>query len=359
MRCLVAAAIAVALAVPAAHSDDTTADKNPQQQLKDLQTQYGQELSQIRKDALAAELKERTKIFATKMTELHAKFAPKFLELAKANLGDDTGFTALAFVFQYGNTKLSGESLTLLLEKYEAKLVSTPAMLERAGAKGEQALRELLAKHGDGDEFVKLSYSLANMIFDQAEHAPPSAANDAKMKEAEQLFEKIAAKGKDGSREVTEAKGFLNEIRNLQVGKVIPDLQSEDLDGKKVKLSDYRGKVVVLDIWATWCGPCKAMIPHEREMVEKLKGKPFVLLSVSCDEKKETLTKFLEGEKMPWTHWWDGRGGPVTQAIHLRYYPTIYLLDHTGTIRYKGVRGPQLDEAVENLLKQIEASQGG
>jgi hypothetical protein len=93
-------------------------------------------------------------------------------------------------------------------------------------------------------------------------------------------------------------------------------------------------------------------------MVEKLKGKPFVLLSVSCDEKKETLTKFLEEkEKMPWAHWWDGRGGPVTKAIHLRYYPTIYVLDHKGTIRYKGVRGDKMDEAVETLLKEIETSQ--
>jgi thiol-disulfide isomerase/thioredoxin len=357
MRCLFAATIAVALAVPLARADDTKTDKNPQQQLKDLQTEYSKELAEIVKEVQAAEQKDQAKIYVTKNAELNAKFAPKFLELAKANFSDDTGYTALAFVFQNGSTKLSSEALTLLLEKYEAKLVSAPAMLERAGPKGEQALRELLTKHADGDEFVKLSYSLANLIFGQVEYAPPSAANDAKMKEAEQLFEKIAAKGKDGSREVTEAKGFLNEIRNLQVGRVIPDLQSEDLDGEKVKLSDYRGKVVVLDIWATWCGPCKAMIPHEREMVEKLKDKPFVLLSISCDEKKETLTKFLEGEKMPWTHWWDGRGGPVTKAVHLRYYPTIYVLDHKGTIRYRGVRGTQMDEAVETLLKEIETSQ--
>jgi thiol-disulfide isomerase/thioredoxin len=358
MRCLFAAAIAVALAVPLSRADDTKTDKNPQQQLKDLQSEYSKERAEIMKEMQAAEAKDRGKIYVTKTTELNAKLAPKFLELAKANLGDDTGYTALAFVFQNGSTKLSSEAMTLLLEKYESKLVAAPAMLEQAGPKGEQALRELLTKHADGDDSVKLSYSLANMIFNQTEHAPPSAANEGKMKEAEQLFEAIAAKGKDGSREVTEAKGFLNEIRNLQVGKVIPDLQSEDLDGKKVKLSDYRGKIVVLDIWATWCGPCKAMIPHEREMVEKLKGKPFVLLSVSCDEKKETLTKFLEEkEKMPWAHWWDGRGGPVTKAIHLRYYPTIYVLDHKGTIRYKGVRGDKMDEAVETLLKEIETSQ--
>ena len=65
----------------------------------------------------------------------------------------------------------------------------------------------------------------------------------------------------------------------------------------------------MLDIWATWCGPCKAMIPHEREMVERLKDKPFALVSISADEKKKTLTDFLAKDTMPWTHWWNGSGG--------------------------------------------------
>jgi thiol-disulfide isomerase/thioredoxin len=358
MRRLFVAALVIGLAVPAVRSDDTKPDKpTPQQQLNDLRTEYSKERAEIIKEAQAAEKKDQNKIYVAKSTELNAKFAPKFLELAKANLGEDVGYAALAFVFQNGDNKFSGEALSLMLEKYEKKLVNAPAILERAGPKGEQAIRDLLTKNSDGDAFVKLSFSLANLLFTQTEHVAATPANEAKMKEAEQLFEQVAAKGKDGSREATEAKGFLLEIRNLQVGKIIPDLQSEDLDGKKVKLSDFRGKIVVLDVWATWCGPCKAMIPHERELVEKMKGKSFVLLSVSCDEKKETLTKFLEKEEMPWAHWWDGRGGPVTKAIHLRYYPTIYVLDSKGTIRYKGVRGEDMDKAIETLLKELDAAQ--
>jgi len=140
---------------------------------------------------------------------------------------------------------------------------------------------------------------------------------------------------------------------DLSVGKKAPEVVSQDVGGKKVKLSDYKGKVVVLDIWATWCGPCRAMIPHERELVKRLKDKPFVLISVSADDKKETLTKFLGETPMPWVHWWNGSSGGIVEDWEVQFFPTIYVLDAKGVIRYKNVRGKQMDEAVETLLKEM------
>ena len=108
-----------------------------------------------------------------------------------------------------------------------------------------------------------------------------------------------------------------------------------------------------MDIWATWCGPCKQMIPHEREMVERLKDKPFALISVSGDDKMETLRNFLEKEKMPWTHWFAERKG-ILKDWNIRYYPTIYILDHTGKIRHKDLRGEKMEEAVNELLSEMK-----
>jgi len=154
----------------------------------------------------------------------------------------------------------------------------------------------------------------------------------------------------------TELKG---EVKDLFIGARLPELKSKDLDDKEVKLSDLKGKVVVLDIWATWCPPCRAMIPHSRKLVEKLKDKPFVLVSVSADAKKDTLTGFMKDNPMPWTHWWNGQRGCILADLDVKFFPTIFVLDGEGVIRYKNVRDAQMDSAVETLLKEMDKTKGG
>jgi thiol-disulfide isomerase/thioredoxin len=134
---------------------------------------------------------------------------------------------------------------------------------------------------------------------------------------------------------------------------VAPDFECDLLDGKKARLSDFRGNVVVLDVWATWCAPCRAMIPHERALVEKLQGRPFKLISLSADDRKETLTGFLEQEKMPWTQMWCGAQGGFVDQYQIPFYPTIYVLDAKGVIRFKNVRNEAMDHAVETLLQEM------
>jgi len=164
---------------------------------------------------------------------------------------------------------------------------------------------------------------------------------------------KAARNELDSYRKVIQ-KDFKGQVKDLFIGATMPELKSKDLADKDVKLSDLKGKVVVLDIWATWCPPCRAMIPHEREMVKKFKGKPFALISVSADAKKETVTSFLEKNEMPWTHWWDGQRGSIGTELNVRYYPTIYVLDTKGVIRFKDVRDKAMEKAVETLLKEVE-----
>lgn len=149
----------------------------------------------------------------------------------------------------------------------------------------------------------------------------------------------------------TEFKG---QVKDLFIGAKMPELTSKDLNDKDVKLSDLKGKVVVVDIWATWCGPCVAMIPHSRELVKRMKDKPFALVSISFDEKKETVTGFLEKNEMPWTHWFNGRDGMIGKELEIQFFPTIYVVDAKGVIRYKNVREKQLDKAVDSLIKEMD-----
>ena len=89
-----------------------------------------------------------------------------------------------------------------------------------------------------------------------------------------------------------------------------------------------------------------------------MEKKPFALISVSVDSEKVTLTEFLEKEPMPWTHWWDsGEKNPVMKKYRVRGYPTIYVLDHTGVIRYKWIGNPgneKVDKAIADLVKEAE-----
>ena len=126
------------------------------------------------------------------------------------------------------------------------------------------------------------------------------------------------------------------------------------LDGKDVKLSELRGKVVVLDIWATWCPYCRAMIPHERQLVERLKDKPFALVSISMDARKEALTDFLAKENMPWLQWWVGANSNLAEDWNIEYFPTVYVVDARGVIRNEGVTGDDLEKAVSKLLNEME-----
>jgi thiol-disulfide isomerase/thioredoxin len=137
------------------------------------------------------------------------------------------------------------------------------------------------------------------------------------------------------------------------VGEPAPDFTAQTLDGQTIRLSDLRGKVVVLDFWATWCGPCVAMIPHERELVSKHAGKPFVFVGISADKDAQALRAFVRDKSMDWPQVHDGPGGPLQRLYQIEYYPSIYVLDGQGVVRYRDVRGQELDRAVETLLASV------
>ena len=155
------------------------------------------------------------------------------------------------------------------------------------------------------------------------------------------------------------ARRDLFELRHLLIGKKAPEIEGEDLDGKPMKLSDYRGKVVVLVFWGTWCGPCMAQVPHERSLATRLDGKPFALLGVDVNDEKRHARKVAEDQRMTWRSWWDGGETPrISTLWNVRLFPSVYVLDHRGVIRYRQVHGEDLDKAVDKLLKNLRSDAG-
>ena len=97
------------------------------------------------------------------------------------------------------------------------------------------------------------------------------------------------------------------------------------------------------------------MYPHERSLVKKMENKPFALLGINSDP-KEHLRETLKKENMTWRSWWDGgdTSGPIAKAWNVHGWPTIYILDHKGVIRFKDLRGDAMEKAVEQLLAEME-----
>jgi thiol-disulfide isomerase/thioredoxin len=152
------------------------------------------------------------------------------------------------------------------------------------------------------------------------------------------------------------AKAELDAMENLAVGKPAPPIDGTGMDGKPLKLSDYRGKVVVLVFWGTWCGPCMAEVPYEREMAERYKGRPFAILGIDCDGDKDAALKVMKKEGITWPNWNDGDPGegPIAKSYHVQGFPTMLVLDAEGTIRHMNLGGSSLDKAVDKLLEGIE-----
>src|SRR4051794_25538560 len=98
------------------------------------------------------------------------------------------------------------------------------------------------------------------------------------------------------------------------------------------------------------------MYPHERSLVERLKDKPFALIGINSDADKEKLKKRLTEEKITWRSFWNGpkgTDGPISHAWNVRAWPTLYVLDHKGVIRFKDLPNKELDKAVDQLLGEL------
>jgi hypothetical protein len=96
------------------------------------------------------------------------------------------------------------------------------------------------------------------------------------------------------------------------------------------------------------------MFPHERSLVKRLEGKPFVLLGVNSDANREKLKETLKEENITWRSWWDGGSttGPIASKWNVMGWPTIYVIDHRGIIRAKQLRGTALDKIVDELVAE-------
>lgn len=140
------------------------------------------------------------------------------------------------------------------------------------------------------------------------------------------------------------------ELR-MQIGQSIPEFEAYTPKGKKMNVQNFKGKVLVLDFWASWCGPCRQEVPNLKKAYEEFKNKNVEFLSVSVDAKKEDWIRALKEENMPWPQAQAPNGGrQVMDTYQFSGIPFILVIDQNGYLYRKNVRGQQIQEAIYECL---------
>ncbi len=362
--------------------------------LEAIQTRHKEAFDRYSKNFATPKTDAETKVLVEDYNGQVQQNAGDVLAVCRANTKNPANVEALGFVIKIaraGPSDCSKQALEMLIRDH----VQTPGIGRIVGwtfflyhlPVAEQLLREVSTKHPDRQERVWAASVLGSHLEYQAKmvrrfhdkldspeefeqprrslieqflHDKPDA--EALERDAASVYEKNILEYGDltefdgGKRTITEADGGrLFALRRLGIGKPAPDIVGQDVDGKPLRLSDYRGKVVVLTFSGNWCGPCKAMYPQERSMVVAMKGRPFALISVNTDDTLDTVKKSITEGEITWPCWFDGgTEGPITTTWGVTAFPSIFVLDENGIVRHKNLRENSLQEAVEKLVVTLE-----
>ena len=189
-----------------------------------------------------------------------------------------------------------------------------------------------------------------------------SAVQSVRYDENPELFDQVASNLEEAYPNSDYVKQFKKQVVDLKakqqaaaktgIGAQAPEIVVQTPDGETIKLSDFRGKVTMIDFWAAWCKPCRAENPNVVRLYNKYKDKGFEIFGVSLDQDKEKWIQAIKQDGLTWKHgselrFWQSSFVP---AYNLDGIPMTYLLDENGVIIAKGLRGQQLEAKLQEIF---------
>ena len=274
-----------------------------------------------------------------------------------SRLGDAAASTDLQ---SFAKSLIEGPSPALALEAkrlllvQEAQELFTKRDLEKAPAIIKQA-GELLSANPDDAATAGLAMQLASAF----EHMP---GGEALSKQAYETFGPIFEKStNDSIRQMAES--FQGTLRRLALPGNPMKITGTLLNGQPFDQSTLAGKIVLVDFWATWCGPCIAEIPNVLEQYQKYHSKGFEVVGISLDQERDALEKFVTERKIPWPILFEPSEGSGWQHPLASYYgisgiPTVILIGKDGNVVSLNARGERLGELLDELFKDSSGTEG-
>lgn len=211
--------------------------------------------------------------------------------------------------------------------------------LRTAGELQRKLMLEYIEKHPESYFSLTALYNLNRQNVD--------------VKTAVPLFDNLA-QNLQSSYLGKSLKERIDRAAKTEIGVMAPDFTQDDPDGNAISLSDFRGQYVLIDFWASWCGPCRAENPNLKKAYEQFKDRGFTVLGVSLDNpgKKQAWLDAIEKDGLPWKQVSDlkGWGNEAAQLYSVSGIPASFLVDPEGKIIAKSLRGERLFEVLDEVL---------
>ena len=285
------------------------------------------------------------------------QYAPRLMKIVDANPDDAGAVKGLCWLATQANgTPESAKAIELIGTRYagSAGVWEAAQQLYRTPrAQAEPVLRAIIKSNSHPEDRCAATHALATVLFNASENvATPEAKAD--REEAKRLFQDVVANYANvtvqGFKPADQSAAVLYEMENLAIGCVTPDIEGKDVNDAQFKLSDYRGKHVLLVFWGSWCHSCHYFLPKLRELQTKLKDQPFTVVGVNSDILPELKT-FLSSEDVPWRNFADESStGPISSLWNIRNWPTLYLIDAKGVIRAKNPSVTAIEDMVREMI---------